>query len=288
MARRSYAAQRKVNRRNRRRAFKGRKPGRNVGRSLGMFNDGGQTARIKETVEFTDLNPGIGYDFCFNLSEFRRASALAPNFKWYKASLVEWTIEPLYNTFQDGTTGGEVTLPYMYMTMNRTQDVLSLGLADLQGMGAKPKKLVAKTVIKYKPNWCSPGLQQLARFVDPQSPSGYTLAEVDSAGLRAEYAWLQCPNKDNQIDNSPQFSVPILPPSTSYPPGLSVVQAAILTNQVVYNGHTLYVDQKVPTGVLQPVARVTCTVHWCFKGPHFLAPAQPGKVNTVITPLQTA
>jgi len=262
-----------------------RKRGNRKGRSSGMFNDAGQTARIKETVEFTDINPGLGYDFVFNLSQFRRASALAPNFKWYKATSVEWTIEPLYNTFQDGTTGAEVSVPYMYMTMNRTQDSLLLGLADLQGMGAKPKKLVAKTVIKYKPNWCSPGLQQLARFVDPQSPTGYTLAEVDSAGLKAQYSYLQCPNKDSQIDNNPQFSVPIIAPSTTYPPGLSVVQAAILTNQVVYNGHTLYVDQKVPTGLLQPVARITCTVHWHFKGPHFIAPAQPGKVNEVVAPI---
>lgn len=249
-----------------------------------LFNDAGQSARIKETVEFTDINPGLAYDFVFNLSQFRRASALAPNFKWYKATMVEWTIEPLYNTFQDGLTGAEVTVPYAYFTMNRTQDSEFLNLADLQGMGAKPKKLVQKMVVKYKPNWCSPGLQQLARFLDPQSPSGYTLAEVDSAGLKAQWSYLQCPNKDSQIDNNPQFSVPIIAPSTSYPPGLNVVQGAILTNQVVYNGHTLYVDQKVPTGLLQPVARISCTVHWHFKGPHFLAPAQPGKTNAVVVP----
>lgn len=259
-----------------RKAFRKRQAKKKVRKSKSMFNDGGQMAVIKETVEFVDIDPAVNYGLNFNLSQFRRASQLAPNFKFYKATHVEWTLEPLYNTFQDGTTGGEVTMPYIYMTMNRTQDSAVLNLADYQQMGAKPKKLTSKMVTKYKPNWCSPGLQQLARYRDPDSPTGFGLAEVTSAGLRTNYGWLESPNADSGIDNNPQFNVPQIAPSTVYPPGITVVQAAVLTNQVVYNGHSIFVDQAVSTGVLQPVARLTATVTWHFKGPHKVHYTQPG------------
>lgn len=253
--------------RRKQRALKGKGRKSRVPRSLSLFNDRGQMARIKETVAFADLDPNVGYNFNFNLSQFQRASTIAPSFKWYKATMVEWTIEPLYNTFQDGTTGAEVTIPYAYMTMNRTQDSTGLGLADIQAIGAKPKKLVAKMVIKYKPNWCSPGLTQLARY-QATSPTGYALTETTSAGLQAQYSYLQCPN-NNKGQNNPDFSVPSIAFNQTGPPvGINIVQGAIQTNQVLYNGHTVWVDQEVPTGTLQPVARVTCTVHWSFKDPH--------------------
>lgn len=255
---RKYGAQRKVNRRKARRALKGRRSG--PGKSLGMFNDAGQMARIKETVAFTDLNPNLGYNFNFNLSQFQRASALAPSFKFYKATLVEWTIEPLYNTFQDGTTGAEVTVPYIYMTMNRTQDSTGIGLADIQAMGAKPKKLTGKMVIKYRPNWCSPGLTQYT--VNP-ALVGNPVNNIKSQGLKAQYSHLACPDTNPGLNTGSIFApaaAPNLPVNTG--------TAEINANQVVYNGHTVWVDQEIATGTLQAVARVVCTVHWSFVGPH--------------------
>jgi len=229
----------------------------------GGTNDGNQLARIKETVEFVDLNPNLGYNFNFNLSQFRRASALAPNFKFYKASMVEWGIEPLYNTFQDGTTGGEVTIPYMYITMNRTQDSTGINLQDIQAMGAKPKKLVGKQIIKYKPNWCSPGL--IAANIGQGQ-----LAQV---GLQKQFAYLACPDTDVGLNVAQGFA-----PATA--PLQFPTNATVFANTVVYNGHTIWVDQEIPTGVLQPVARVTCTVHWEFKGPHYTA--SPETYQTVV------
>jgi len=244
----------------RRVARKGRKVRRSrVPRSVGMFNDRGQLARIKETVEFTDLNPNLGYNFNFNLSQFRRASNLAPNFKFYKASLVEWTIEPLYNTFQDGTTGGEITIPYVYMTMNRTQDSTGIQLADIQAMGAKPKKLTTKMVIKYKPNWCSPGLGALIKNQQAQ------IVGSTNYGVKAQYSYLASPDTNPGL-NTAQFQDPAVAPSAAFPNYPVMNQNNV--NQVVYNGHTVWVDQEIPTGTLQAVARVTCTVNWEFKDPH--------------------
>lgn len=257
---RKYGAQRKVNRRKARRANKGRRSG--PGRSLGQFNDAGQMARIKETVAFTDINPNLGYNFNFNLSQFQRASALAPSFKFYKATLVEWTIEPLYNTFQDGTTGAEVTVPYIYMTMNRTQDSTGIGLADIQAMGAKPKKLTGKMVIKYKPNWCSPGLTQYK--VNPYPGLQLPVIDIRSQGLKAQYSALACPDTNPGLNLESNIT-------PAYPGGnnpSNTGMAPVITNQVVYNGHTVWVDQEIATGTLQAVARVVCTVHWSFTGPH--------------------
>lgn len=232
----------------------GGRAGRRVPRSIAGTNDGGQMARIKETVEFVDLDPGLGYNFNFNLSQFRRASTLAPNFKFYKASLVEWTIEPLYNTFQDGTTGTEVTLPYMYLTMNRTQDSTGINLQDIQAMGAKPKKLVAKQTIKYRPNWCSPGL--IAANIGQ--------GQLANVGLQAQYSFLACPDTNVGLNLTQGFA-----PATA--PGQFPTNSVVFANSVVYNGHTVYIDQAVPSGVLQPVAKVVCTVHWVFKDPHYTA-----------------
>lgn len=223
------------------------------------MNDHGQMATIKETVEFTDLNPNLGYNFAFNLSQFRRASALAPNFKFYKAKSVEWTIEPLYNTFQDGTTGSEVTIPYMYMTMNRTQDSTGINLQDLQAMGAKPQKLVGKKTIRYVPNWCSPGLMAI-NFPVPPSP-----AVSQSYGLQKQFTYLACPDTD--------VAISAFQPSTAVPPSgpANYPTSLIVANAVVYNGHTIWCDQEVNTGTLQAIARVTCTVTWHFKDPHYTA-----------------
>lgn len=245
-------------------ARKGRKPARRLRVPRGI-NDHGQMATIKETVEFVDLSPNLGYNFNFNLSQFIRASALAPNFKFYKAKSVEWTVEPLYNTFQDGTTGGEVTIPYMYMTMNRTQDSTGIILKDIQAMGAKPQKLVGKKTIKYVPNWCSPGL------------SVYNVGSyMASTGLQKQFDYLACPNTNSGQNVTSQF-VPAIAPGS-----VIIGQVPIYANQTVYNGHTIWIDQEVPTGTLQSVARVTCTVTWHFKDPHFTEAPQAETYVTVV------
>jgi len=242
-----------------------------------QINDHGQMARIKETVEFVDMDPNLGYNFVFNLSQFRRASQLAPNFKWYKPLSVEWTVEPLYNTFQDGTTGAEVTIPYMYLTMNRTQDQTGIQLADIQAMGAKPIKLTSKQVIKYTPNWCSPGLNTYAN----QNISGVNaIIRLTNLGLKAQYAYCASPSAlptNASAQNVPSYIVPGSPAGFGQD-GTNAINAS----QVVFNGHTVWVDQEVPSGTLQPVARVTCTVTWHFKDPHCTYLVDPETYKTVV------
>lgn len=243
-------------------ARKGRKP--RIPRGVPGTNDGGQMARIKETVGFLDILPNTGYNFNFNLSQFRRALQLAPNFKWYKPVKVEWQIEPLYNTFQDGNAGTEITVPYIYMTMNRTQDRTGISLEDIQAMGAKPQKLIGKKTIAYRPNWCSPGLNTYANVV-VSTPTGVTnaITRFTNLGLRANYDWVASPvqlNTPAEDPNLPKYIVPALPFGTGQDD-----MNAVNCSQVIYNGHTVWVEQVNNT---QRVARVTCTVHWVFKDPH--------------------
>ncbi|UAU47016.1 Cap [Chicken proventriculitis-associated circular virus 23] len=235
-----------------------------VPRGVRGMNDHGQMARIKETVSYIDVVPNTGYNFNFNLSQYRRAMQLAPNFKFYKPTKVTWTIEPLYNTFQDGNAGTEITVPYLYMTMNRTQDTTGLSLEDIQAMGAKPQKLINKKVISYRPNWCVPGLTTYANGTF-NTPTGTANAIIRQThlGMKAVYDWVPSPVQvpANPSDaNEPNYIVPALPFNTGQD-GMNAVNA----NQVIYNGHTIWIEQ---LGSTQRCARVVATVHWSFKGPH--------------------
>ena len=245
-----------------------RKPVRRIPRSVGSTNDRGQMARIKETVEYQDLLPNLPYNFNFSLSQFARAMAVAINFKWYRASYVEWRIEPTFNTFQE-TSASQISIPYMYVTMNRTQDTTGLNLADIQAIGAKGQKLTTLKKISYKPNWCSPGLLSYSVNTATQD-----INAVNQNGLRAQYAYLPCP--DNPV--------PINQVSGYTPAGLSLTSMSeVFANSAIYNGHSLWLDQEF-TGGASKIARVTCTVHWEFKDPHY---TQAPTTAVTVLPLAT-
>lgn len=254
MAVHRFKPRRKVKRRGARKGGRGRRT--RVPRSVGGTNDRGQMARIKETLEFADMLPNTAYNFNFNLSQFVRASALAPLFKWYKASYVEWRIEPTYNTFQEGTTTN-TSLPYFYVTMNRTQDTTGINLVDIQAMGAKGQKMTSIKKVSYKPNWCSPGLNFVHKIGSPAS-----VDDTYSLGLRAQYGWLASPHGYATAGVGGNMT-PANPTNTA----LLLAPADILTNLAVYNGHSVWIDQEF--GATATIARVTCTVHWEFKDPHY-------------------
>jgi len=237
-----------------------------VPRGLGLRSN--QMARITETVEFNDIVPNTAYNFNFNLSQFRRASTIAGSFKFYRATRVIWRMEPLYNTYQisEGTAFQFPTIPYLYSLMNRTQDTTGINLLDIQAAGAKPKKFSKTVTMGYKPNWCSPGLIGVLNQ-----------ATTASVGLRTNYGWLASPDSF-VVDSHGQVilnaGLTITPASASAVQN-SVALEPVNVNQVIYNGHSIILDQSQVLNPTLPVGRVVCTVHWEFKDPNYTdAPAQ--------------
>lgn len=226
-----------------------------------------QTAKIMETIEIIDLQPNSSYLNSFTLAQFARASSLAPFFRWYRATKVSYQYEPLYNTFQEGT-GPSVSAPYIYFLMNRTQDNHITTLNDIQACGARPTKLTKIIVKSYRPNWCSPGL---VTFGQAPQTQGAPIVQVGmyNNGLKAEYGWLQSPNSVDVAGTGVQIT-PSVASDQAVPGGSSPpvpIMSANNTNQVMYNGHDVFIDQQnSPQATV--VCRLTCTVHWEFKDPN--------------------
>lgn len=254
-----------------------RKAGRKarVPRGIGTLFNTTQMASVKETLQITpNLNGNAAYAFQFTLGQFERASNIARNFKWYKAVRVEWSIEPLFNVFTDD--GTPQSIPYLYMLMNRTQDNTGNTLQDLQECGCKPQKLTSKKVFRYVPNWCSPGLLSYSTSTVGTTGGEAYVSNVYQNGLKPQYAWLKSPGT---------VTTPTSLPSSSFVnPAENQIgtMASITDNQVVYNGHTIFLDQALSGDV--PVARVTVTVHWEFKDPQCIyATAPPAKAIQLLS-----
>jgi len=218
----------------------------------------GQMASIVETIEFPNLLTQVPQYGVFSLSEFTRASQLAPYFQYYKAAKVVWSYTPLYNTFNDisGATG--ISKPYMYVTMNRTQEGTTngWGLPQIQATGARPQTLVGKKEFSYVPNWCSPGVIAVTIQAYPNG--------TQVQGMQKQFGWINTPRLAPAlgVNTAGGTSVVSLDPTTPNPS----VGAENISAVAVYNGHLVYVDQLHTDGPLAPVARVTCQVTWLFKG----------------------
>ena len=249
-------------RRNNRKPRMGGRMGRSAGPSLAASGRN-QFASIVETIKDIDgaYLPNTPYGETFSLADFNRAKALATNFQYYRAKSVTYTYEPLYNTFQ---AGGSSTKPYIYLMMNRTQLNYAGGLDEIQHSGGRPKAFTSLHKVTYKPNWCSPGLIA----TDHDNP----VNGAAQLGSMKQFGWLTCPTLDFGANDANDVLDSALNPSSNYTEPIVVV-----TNNVKYNGHLVFIDQP---GNDQPVARVTIQVHWEFKGAHY----QPTKGSANFPP----
>jgi len=221
-----------------------------------------QTASIRETIELSEMTPNTTYQYIFSLNQFGRAQAIGAFFKFYKAAKVEWSFEPLYNTFQEGNSGPSAGLPYLYTVMNRTQSKTSMLLGDFQACGSKPIKFAKKITKSFVPNWCSPGLMCYAQ----NTGTGSVNQGIYTNGLKEERGWLMGPE---QLAQSPNGQLSNLQTSDNQLVNGLSPQPLIVpmnTNQVVYNGLNAIIEQaNAPAG--STVCKITCTVHWIFKEP---------------------
>jgi len=246
-------------RRGNRKPRKGRKGNRKSRVPRSMVSRS-QTATVHETIEFTELLPNTTYAGTFTLGQFARASTIAANFKWYKAAMVEFSYEPLYNFYREDPTVPQPTMPYFYSSMNRTQSARSQNLFDFQAEGARTTKFNKKIVKKYRPNWCSQGLMTGA-----PATGGILQSGLYANGLQAEFGWLMAPEAIT-TQNAGQITSPLLPDNPALNGMSQAVTIPINTNQVVYNGHSVYIEQNQSvTGAV--ICKVTCSVTWLFKDP---------------------
>jgi len=261
---------------------KGARRGR-VPRSLARINPQNQGASIIETIVVKAAcvtNAQIANN-TFDISLFGRAQQTAALYKFYKAEWCEWEYQPRFNLY---ATGGTATVPYMYMSMNRTQDAAGgIGPATAQqfmtSQGAVPIKFTNKRVIKYRPNWCSPGLIAQRSNVATGDLNG-----VGQMGLRVNYGWLACP--DNQytpgsvntvmeIQNTANTTTGV-PLPDGYKPSQNFPQAA------QYNGHYTWFDDSGTEA--NPCGDIVLRVKWSFKNPGFFVtgPREPDPSGNLV------
>jgi len=248
-----------------RRKGKGARRGR-VPRSLNPMN---QRATIIETIvvpyaAVADAQIGINI---FDISQFGRALQCSTLYKWYKADWCEWEYQPRYNLYSQGNAGGS-TIPYMYHAMNRTQDASlppALGQCAqfMASQGAIPKKFTSKITLRYKPNWCSPGL--IAQRLDVNNQNVTAVAQM---GLKPQYGWVASP--DNAFTSGGVNTVmPIASPATPVPAPNGYTAVANFPAAVQYNGHYSWFDVNGTESF--SVGDIVLRVKWSFKNPGYFA-----------------
>lgn len=222
----------------------------------------GQNASIVETIEFANLIAGRTQLGIFNLAEFPRASQIAPYFQFYKAAKVVWTYSPLYNTYTDLSGVNSLSKPMMYVTMNRCQEapINNYALAQIQATGARPQAFATKKEFSYVPNWCSPGIVALTSAVPPATG----ILTLNTQGLQKQFGWIGTPRLEEGLGTIGSQPNAVL--SLDYQLPDPATAALNFPNTCLYNGHMVYVDQLYNEGPFSPIARVTCQVHWVFKG----------------------
>lgn len=234
-----------------------RRPRRKAPRKAKLMKSltGNQYATIQETIEYSEVQPNSAYQCVFNLSQFVRAAALAPNFRWMRPIKAIWKLEPLYNTFQQETTS-QLSIPYYYSVMNRTQDSRPQVTTDFQACGAQPRKLTSPITFSYRPNWCSMGLP----VQDPQTKN------IQFLGLKAQYDWCQTPITN--VSGLPMTGVVTPQNSLTVPYGPAVATTpGNYAGGQSFNGHDILLDQEYFAAAPAAVARLTLTVVWQFKEP---------------------
>lgn len=222
-----------------------------------------QFSKVVESISIQDMESNLPYQRTFSLNDFNRARYESVNWQFFKANRVTYTYEPLYNTYQDGNDNTALSAPYLYQKMNRTQDnEIPLGLGDLQGMGAMPRKLTNTHKFSYKPNWCTQGLTAVAS----QGAGVYAL------GAKTEYGWINNSSHDFTQASPTTRNAGVLIPDQAGAVGtiLNAQTVHQLPSYCLYNGHDDFIDQKFAgTSPNQVICRVTITVEWHFKSPMY-------------------
>lgn len=265
---------RKVRRRKARKVVRRRKVPRGIGSAMSQY------ATIIESFDQAgELTANFNLNLnAFSLGQFPRALQVAQFYKWYKAEYVEYEYTPYFNTFDGTAASGAV--PYFFSIMNRTQDVtgpVSGAITEdwLLSVGAKPRAFSKKIVIRYKPNWCAPGLIMTRLEGTPAAVNG-----VATGGIEAKYGWLAAPNNTGVAGLPATTMQPYTANASTFPAGFTMGQN--FPQAVVYNGHAHYLLTGPTNTPPIKVGNLIVRVKWCFKHPSSYAiPPPPTGIEEV-------
>lgn len=109
-----------------------------------------QMAKSVESYEVEALVPNTLYSAVFDMSFFPRSQLIGQNYQEYRIDKLELSFEPYFNTFQDGTPAA--TAPQILMVMDRTGRQDAWTKANLEQLGATPRKFVSNMKKSWKPN----------------------------------------------------------------------------------------------------------------------------------------
>jgi hypothetical protein len=266
------------NRRAPRRARQAKRKGRKSRVPRGI-NPAKQTALIVESFAINDssaagtvgLLPNVVYPTFVSLSNFPRAELVSANFKWYKCVEIEYKYTPRFNLFsEDGVGGSPSSVPYFYSLMNRTAETYVPNVTPISddefmlSSGAKPRSFTKPIVLRYKPNWNSPGL-----FAMSNAAPGAPPMQVTAAGLKAEYGWLATPHfksptiaYDGILDSMTPSNT--IPPIGVYP-GFTTTDT-IAPQHAAYQGHMVLIQQANASSTVLSCCDLVVTAKWIFKG----------------------
>lgn len=202
-------------------------------------------ASCVETNEYMDINANVLHYFQFKLSEFPRSNQIASQYAFFRPKAVEWSVEPFFDTYQEAS-GGASSVPQIMWVMNRSGQFNLTTKAQLEDMGAMPRKFIRNHIIKYKPNTLQLMAEPSRLGINANGSGGDFAPFYSGAALSAD-KWI--PYQSTAIDNGTPAA------------DLTVFNALYQT----FFGHIMLVEQQV--SVVDTVARIRCRVHWEFKDP---------------------
>lgn len=235
--------------RKRRGMRKGRARGRAPRRvALNSMRD---RASVVEVHSETDLSGGNGYTQNFNLLQFPRASAVAANYRYFRATKILLEFVPYANVFAPGTSFPELYYQKDYTEFSGqgfSSGRPAVNKVTMEGRGVLPEKWTRTIVKQYKPAVLR--FEQL--MVQSTGGSGAPVTSVQPMSATPVLnKWYQ-----SYISYIPQLA------GAGSPVQVGPAQDPM---ELTYGGSAVFINSPLSeTGVL---GRLVIKVHWEFKEP---------------------
>ena len=219
---------------------------RRVGKTLNAMKD---RARVVEVIEYQDFAGNTGAVQQFKLSEFARATAVAQNYRFYRATKIELEFIPFANIFAPGQAFPELYYQQDYTAFIGPQaptDITMKGRGVIPIKWTKPiKRTYTPAVLRYEQMLVQTWKDAAEYYVNNIQP--LTATPVKNKWYMTETAY-------TPLAFTPNATVETNP-----------LGAAADPTNLVYTGSAFYIN--TPVAMAGNIGRVFAKVHWEFKQP---------------------